>query len=292
MSSSRVAGLTHEYEEFLTSPSGGWTYSSYMYPDRMDYHYANMGSSQGFASIDVSGTSFTVNFYKTGTTSPVWSKSFTKVGAVPPADNPTATHTSTKTFQPTATAESTLKGPPEPSHFSLYLPMIRRSISMPGSTPIPTKTATQTSINRTTATRTRRATRTPTSAVSKTPTKVISKTPTSAVSKTPTLQTGSRPLKYYAVDRVLNNADYAKLANHPPATRETILQKEGDADMGVFARQALTARSWPQPNPPQVRRIFSEAIGDVLRGKVNSAEALRRAQGQINEMIDASRNRL
>jgi hypothetical protein len=224
MSSSRVAGLTHEYEEFLTSPSGGWTYSSYIYPARMDYYYANMGSSQGFASIDVSGTSFTVNYYKTGATSPVWSKSFTKVGAVPPADNPTATYTSTKTFQPTATAESTLKGPPDPSHFLIYLPMIRRSISMPGSTPIPTKTATQTSVSRTTATRTRRATRTPTSApsktptrttisaVSKTPTKVTSKTPTSAVSKTPTLQTGSRPLKYYAVDRVLNNTDYAKLA--------------------------------------------------------------------------------
>ena len=80
MDSSRVAGLTHNYEEFLTSPSGGWTYNDNIYPARLDYYYPDMGTSQGFAAIDVNGASFTVNIYKVGTTAPVWSRTFAKSG--------------------------------------------------------------------------------------------------------------------------------------------------------------------------------------------------------------------
>ena len=96
MDNTRVAGLTQSYEEFLTSPSGGWTYNDYVYPARMDYYYADMGSSQGFAAIDVNGASFTVNFYKVGTTAPVWSRSFTKPGVIP-----TETEIPTETVIPT-----------------------------------------------------------------------------------------------------------------------------------------------------------------------------------------------
>ena len=76
ISSSRISGITHEVEQLVTSPSGGWTYNSYIYPARVDFY--DTGSAQGFASIDVNGNSFTVNFYRVGNPSPVWTHTFTK----------------------------------------------------------------------------------------------------------------------------------------------------------------------------------------------------------------------
>lgn len=76
MSNNRVSSLTNQYEQFITSSSGN-PYSFTPYPARMDYYnYSN--SLTAFASIDVNGNSFTVNFYHTGNTTPLWSKTFTK----------------------------------------------------------------------------------------------------------------------------------------------------------------------------------------------------------------------
>jgi parallel beta-helix repeat protein len=87
MDSTRVAGLTRSYEEFITSPSGGSTYNQYIYPERVDYFYPDMDSSQGFATISVNGLSFTYNIYKTGTTQPVYSHTFSKVNTAPTISN-------------------------------------------------------------------------------------------------------------------------------------------------------------------------------------------------------------
>ena len=127
MSGARASGLTHEYEEFITSSSGN-PYSFTPYPARMDY-YSYSSSLKAFGAVTVNGSNFTVNLYHTGNTSPVWSKTFTKSGSA---------------------------------------------------TTIPT----------------------PTSSV----------TPTPAKTPTPQPGTNSRPTKYYAVDRVRDNADFAKLA--------------------------------------------------------------------------------
>ncbi len=84
MDATRVAGLTRSYEEFFTSPAGGSTYNEYVYPDRVDYVYPDMLSSDfGFATISVNGLSFTYNIYKVGTTQPVWSHTFSKVNTPP-----------------------------------------------------------------------------------------------------------------------------------------------------------------------------------------------------------------
>lgn len=81
MDSTRVAGLSGSYEEFFTSPSGGYTDYGDLHPARVDYYYPGLGDSQGFAAIDVNGASFTFNIYKDGTTSPVYSRTFTKTNA-------------------------------------------------------------------------------------------------------------------------------------------------------------------------------------------------------------------
>ena len=98
MDNTRLVGLRGSFEQFLTAPSGGWTYNSYIYPDRIDYYYPDMESSQGFGMVTVNGDSFTFSIYKVGTTIPVWSKTFTK-GAVPATPAPThiPTHTAIDT---------------------------------------------------------------------------------------------------------------------------------------------------------------------------------------------------
>ena len=112
MSSTRVPGLTHAYEEFITSPAG-MPYSFTPYPARMDYY--NYSSSQpAFGSIDINGSSFTVSFYHSGTTTPVWTSTFTK-GVVNPTTNPTATPAPTATPVPTATPHPTSTSSPVPT---------------------------------------------------------------------------------------------------------------------------------------------------------------------------------
>jgi Calcineurin-like phosphoesterase len=79
--SERITGVTHEFEQFVTSPSGTSSHDSSLKPLRVDY--AAMINTRGFAGIDVSGTEFTVSFYQNGLMSPVWSKTFTKSGSPP-----------------------------------------------------------------------------------------------------------------------------------------------------------------------------------------------------------------
>jgi hypothetical protein len=198
MDNTRVAGLTHSYEEILTSPSGGWTYNDYAFPARMDYYYPNMGSSQGFAAIDVNGDTFAVSFYKVGTTTPVWSRTFSKSGASQtstPGTNATATATRTRTRTSTQTA----RGNPGPVQAVIYLPVIYKYPQLAGATPAPTQTPTRTSR--------RTRTSTPTSNGNQT------NTPTRTPAATITHTSGNRLLKYYLVDRVLSNSDYATLAS-------------------------------------------------------------------------------
>jgi hypothetical protein len=78
MDNTRVAGLSGSFEEFITSPSGGWNYNASIYPARIDYYYSDTADSQGFAFITVNGDSFTFSIYKTGTVLPVWSRTFSK----------------------------------------------------------------------------------------------------------------------------------------------------------------------------------------------------------------------
>ena len=75
--------LTHEYEQFITSPAGNY-YEYTAYPNRLDYY--STSNYLAFGSIDVNGPSFTVNLYHVGSTAPTleWSKTFTKSGVERP----------------------------------------------------------------------------------------------------------------------------------------------------------------------------------------------------------------
>jgi peptidoglycan/xylan/chitin deacetylase (PgdA/CDA1 family) len=173
MDSSRLSGLTHEYEQFLTSPSGGYTYNPLLYPARVDYAYMDMEDAQGFARITINGNSFTVNFYKVGTTSPVWSRTFTKSISTPtPSFTPSPTNTTTTT--PTFTATNTIT--PTATSTSTFTP-----------TTTSTFTATATNTPTSTATNTFTPTSTPTNTASNTPVPpTATYTPTNTATRTPT----------------------------------------------------------------------------------------------------------
>jgi 3',5'-cyclic AMP phosphodiesterase CpdA len=163
MDRSRIAGLTGSFEEFITSPSGGGSYNSYLYPARMDYYYPNMGSSsdRGFGAITVDGNSFTFNIYHVGTTAPVWSQTFTneyhptptETFTFTPSDTLTATYTPTWTATHTYTATQTFT----PTETSPFTPTDTLT-----ATHTPSSTNTATPFNITTATNTRTPTHTAT----------------------------------------------------------------------------------------------------------------------------------
>ena len=84
MDNTRVSDLTRSYEEFVTSPAGASSYTSDVFSERVDYVYPDMApDDQAFATVSVNGLSFTVNFYETGITQPVWSHTFSKLNTPP-----------------------------------------------------------------------------------------------------------------------------------------------------------------------------------------------------------------
>jgi hypothetical protein len=86
MDDTRVPTLTHPYEEFFTS-AAGLPDDFTMYTARIDDDYTSH-TLASFATVTVCGSSFTVKFYHTGTTAPVWTETFTK-SVPPPGSAPT-----------------------------------------------------------------------------------------------------------------------------------------------------------------------------------------------------------
>lgn len=70
-----------------------------------------------------------------------------------------------------------------------------------------------------------------------------------------------------------------------PALRTLITQKYEDPDLGVFAREALTARGWRQPDDAPVRKIFNDALAGVLSGQFDSTQALRQMTDQTAQLM-------
>ncbi len=82
---------------------------------------------------------------------------------------------------------------------------------------------------------------------------------------------------------------YLDATHRPPALRSLITQTVNDPDLGVFARQALTARSWSQPDEAKVREAMSNAIGAVLSGQLDSTRGLRQAEEQVTQLFVSAR---
>lgn len=99
------------------------------------------------------------------------------------------------------------------------------------------------------------------------------------------------PNANWAWDFVINagtnsavNKPYLNQAGRSPALRSLIQAAVADLELGLFARQSLTARSWAIPDYAKMKTIMSNAIQMSLTGQTTADKALRGAQEQLNQL--------
>lgn len=78
---------------------------------------------------------------------------------------------------------------------------------------------------------------------------------------------------------------YVSATGKPPAMRTEIMAHQNDPNLSVFAAQALTAKSWPDPSDAKVDAILNTAIVNVLNGSDDSTSALNQAESSVSALI-------
>lgn len=87
--------------------------------------------------------------------------------------------------------------------------------------------------------------------------------------------TGSQPAKSYLTK-----------TNQAPAGRLLIKDLLNDEQIGVFAKQALSAKSWLQINPEKNSQVFQNMIESIVSGRLNINSALEQAVDEVNKTIN------
>jgi multiple sugar transport system substrate-binding protein len=78
---------------------------------------------------------------------------------------------------------------------------------------------------------------------------------------------------------------YLNATARPSARRDLIDQQKSDPDLGVFAEQALTARSWFQIDNAAIETIFADMIDAVNLGRSSVKDALRDAEEKVTVLM-------
>ena len=81
--------------------------------------------------------------------------------------------------------------------------------------------------------------------------------------------------------------NYLIVSKRPPALRTLIQKYADDPNIGVFAKQALTAKSWLKPDPEKVKAIFSQMIQAVVSKQLETYDALSQAERAVSDLIGA-----
>ncbi len=84
---------------------------------------------------------------------------------------------------------------------------------------------------------------------------------------------------------------YLEKTRKPSARRDLITGQREDAELGVFALQALTAKSWYQIDNVKIEKIFSDAIESVVLGAATVEKAIDVAATQINLEMSKSQQK-
>jgi ABC-type glycerol-3-phosphate transport system substrate-binding protein len=82
---------------------------------------------------------------------------------------------------------------------------------------------------------------------------------------------------------------YFRNTGRPPALRVLIQENMNRPVVGVFSQQALTAKSWFQPDPARVESIFWVMMESTRRRELSPGAAVERAVNQINLLLDRFR---
>jgi multiple sugar transport system substrate-binding protein len=83
---------------------------------------------------------------------------------------------------------------------------------------------------------------------------------------------------------------YLNVTDRPAARRDLIEIQKSDPELGVFALQSLTAKSWYQVDNEAIETIFANMIDDVNLGRASVKNALESAQAQVNTLMRKARD--
>jgi len=79
--------------------------------------------------------------------------------------------------------------------------------------------------------------------------------------------------------------NYLNTTTRPSARRDLIDLQRTDPDLGVFAVQALSARSWFQADNTAIEGIFADMIDDVNFNRSSVRDALLRAESRVTVLM-------
>lgn len=83
-------------------------------------------------------------------------------------------------------------------------------------------------------------------------------------------------------------SSYLAETSRPAARRDIIDLQKNDLRLGVFANQALTAKSWYQIDNSAIESILAEMIDNVNFGRLSVREALQEAESEVNVLMARS----
>ena len=82
-----------------------------------------------------------------------------------------------------------------------------------------------------------------------------------------------------------NAKQYLQKTKRPTSRRDLVDWQKDDLELGVFAKQSLSARNWYQIDNNKIETILAEAIDSVVLGRANVRKALDTASSQINLLM-------
>jgi ABC-type glycerol-3-phosphate transport system substrate-binding protein len=80
-------------------------------------------------------------------------------------------------------------------------------------------------------------------------------------------------------------AQYIENSKKAPARRDLIEKNKSQVFWKIFADQALTAKSWPQPEADAVEDIFTDMIDDTVNGRSTAMDAVQTGASRVNALI-------
>ena len=82
-----------------------------------------------------------------------------------------------------------------------------------------------------------------------------------------------------------NAKKYLETVNRPTARRDLVNWQKDDLELGVFAKQSLSAQTWCQVDPSAIETIFANAIESVVLGRANVIKAIQAAADQVTLLM-------
>lgn len=79
---------------------------------------------------------------------------------------------------------------------------------------------------------------------------------------------------------------YAEKAEKPVSRRDLVSWQESDQNLGVFARQSLSARSWYQVDEKAIKEIFRQMIDSIVFAHSTTEDAVSRAANEISALME------